>query len=700
MLDCQEAAEELKETLSELQKQRFDNVVTQYDGILSLMEHEKNMLEGYIDQSESQAWLVSGEYYRALASYEREHLAELKEEESALLKTYNDVMASGTIDETSEEWVSLCSSINEVTEAIQESETQLLEYNQTLQQLSWEVFDLLQDRISNITDEAEFLIDLMSSNDLYDDKGQFTDEGWATAGLYGVNYNVAMAQADKYAEEIKKIQKELESDPFDTDLQDRYYELVEAQQDAIQSAQDYKESIRDLVEDGIEAELDSLDELISKYTDALDSQKDLYDYQKDIAEQTAEIASLQKQLSAYSSGNDNSEENRKRISELKISLNEAEQELEETEYDRMIEDAESLLDDFRLEYETVLNQRLDNLELLITEMADSINANASSIGDTLLTKADEVGYSLSESMSTIWQTSDFADASGTVKNVITTYGDNFTTAWTTTNAALGNISTDIETMIGQLNKIAGTNVKSAQQTAAAKAAEEARKAAAAEAAKNQSSNASSAQSKSVSVGGTINAGNATIYATSTGGGGGKQYFGSDPIYTVLSERNGYVLVRHHSLSSGYTGWFKKSDVSAYASGKKNILDDEFAWTQENGQEFIVRPSDGAILTPLAQGDSVLNAAASSNLWDMANNPVDFIKDNLGIGNVDTVVGSGAQTSVVQNFDQIVFSMPQVKNYDQMLAQMKKDKNFQNLIDSMGVDQLAGKSSLRKGKSIR
>lgn len=57
-----------------------------------------------------------------------------------------------------------------------------------------------------------------------------------------------------------------------------------------------------------------------------------------------------------------------------------------------------------------------------------------------------------------------------------------------------------------------------------------------------------------------------IYSNSYGGGAGRQYYANDPIYNILDEKNGYYLVRHHKLSSGYTGWFKKSDVKAYKKG--------------------------------------------------------------------------------------------------------------------------------------
>ena len=75
------------------------------------------------------------------------------------------------------------------------------------------------------------------------------------------------------------------------------------------------------------------------------------------------------------------------------------------------------------------------------------------------------------------------------------------------------------------------------------------------------------------------------------------------------------------LGSGYTGsssqnsrmiaWMK---ANGYKSGVYNLRNDETAWTQENGAEAIIRKSDGAILTPLKSGDSVLKASATKNIW--------------------------------------------------------------------------------------
>ena len=686
-LDCLDAIDELRESESKLYEQRFENVSTKYDGYLGVIQHEKDMLDEFVSQTETAGYITSGKYYDAMSANAKKQQEELKKQRDEMVAELNNAVNSGTIEKNSESWYNMVNSIDDVTKSIEECNTSLLEYQKNLRELDWQIFDLVQDKISKVADESEFLINLMSNKKLYEDNGQLTDEGMASMGQYGVKYNVYMAQADKYAKKIKELQADLAKDPYNQDIANQLQEYVEAQQEAILNAEDMKNSIKDMVSDGIDKELDSLQKLIDKRNDALDAAKDLYDYQKKVKEQTKDIASLEKQMAAYQ--NDASEEVKAKIQQIKVDLEEAKSDLEETEYEQYISDQQKMLDDLYTDYETILNQRLDDIDALMADMIAEINNNSSTIGATIESQADKVGYTLSESMNTIW-----LSGNGSISNVITTYGTKFDTALTTTNTALGYINTNIQNMIAQLNKIAGTKIKAA----GASAATEKPKPTPAPAPAQQPQQ--KPQPKQVTVGGMINAGGARIYADSYGNGGGRQTFGSDPIYTVLQERNGYVLTRWHRLSSGYTGWFKKSDISAYALGAKNIKNNEMAWTQENGSEMIMRPSDGAILTPLAKNDSVLTSAASSNIWNMANNPSDFIKDNLDFDKINTGANVESKTTYTQNLDKIVFNLPNVKNYDELLKSMQHDKNFERLIMSMTIDPIVGKSSLAKGKAIR
>lgn len=693
-LDAEKAIEELKETEASLYKQRFENVSTRYDGVLGVIEHEKNMLEEYINQSETQGWLVSYEYYRALSSNEKRNIEQLEKQKADMLAELQTAMESGTITKYSEAWYDLCGQIDEVSLSIEEANTRVMEISQNAQQLKWEQFDLLQDKISSITDETEFLIELLSNDKLYDDNGKFTDAGMAVMGQHGVAYNTHMQQADLAAAEAERIKAELAKDPYDTELEERYREMIALQQEHILAAESEKEAIRDMVEEGIQLELDALQERIDKYNEALDSQKDLYEYQKKVKEQTKEIASLEKQLAAYSG--DTSEEAKQKIQQIKVDLESAREELKETEYDKYISDQQQMLDELYVEYEEILNTRLDNIDALLSDMIAEINANASTISSTLAEKADSVGYTLSDSMKTIWD-SNTVDTT----NVITTYGEKFSSAQTTTNNALGTINTNLQNMIAQLNKLAKTNVKSASISSAensdeANTPQKDKK----QEDKKPEDKKPTPEKKTIKVGGKIDASGAKIYEYAGDKSGERQLYRNDPIYVVLAEKSGYLQVRHHKLSSGVTGWFKKGDVKAYSSGKKNFLGDETAWTQDGGREFIVRPSDGAILTPIARGDSVLNAAASNNIWNMANSPADFIKSNLNLGSSNVPNNTSVHGNYTQHLDKVIFNLPNVKNYDELLSAMQKDKNFERLILSMSIDRIAGKSSLAKGKSIR
>ena len=418
------------------------------------------MLEQFISQTEANAALVSASYYDALIENEKTSLSELEKERTELLSSLQTAMESGTIDKGSEAWYEMVSAIDEVTLAIEEGKTQLIEYNQTIQQLSWETFDLLQDRISSITEETEFLIELMSNDKLYDDRGQLTNEGMATMGQHGVAYNTYMYQADLAAKEAERLRKELEKDPYDTELEARYREMISLQQEHILAAEDEKEAIRDMVEEGINLELEALQELIDKKNEQLQSEKDLYDYQKKIKDQTEEIASLEKQMAAYAG--DTSEETKAKVQQLKVELEEARTNLQETEYDKYISDQQKLLDELYLEYEEILNTRLDNVDALVSDMIEQININSSTINSTISEKIDAVGYTLSDSMSNIWN-----ENSTSINSVITTYGDKFSAAQTTTNNTLNSLNINLQNIIAQLNSMADVNVRIANSSSAA-----------------------------------------------------------------------------------------------------------------------------------------------------------------------------------------------------------------------------------------
>lgn len=395
-LDAQSAVEELHQNIAQIYVDSFDMVQTDFENQLAQIEHDATMTSKNLEMAQTKGYLDSATFYEQLVSNQADQVNRLNMELTELNQKFKEAMDSGEIEENSEAWYTMKQSINEVEEAIADANIQLVQYQRTIRQLDWSYFDYAQERFSQMTAEAQFFVDLMSNHELFQDNGQFNNLGEATAGMHAVNYDVYMAQADEYAKQIQKIQRDLESDPYDTELIERREQLLELQRQSILSAEGEKNAVKDLVQNGINLELQALKDLIDAYNDSLDSAKDLYEYQKSITEKTADIASIQKQLSAYQ--NDASEETRARVQKLTQNLEKAQTELRETEWDRSISDQKKLLDDMYDEYEDYLNQRLDNIDLLMQEMITGTNINMDSIRNTLIDVGEEVGYTMTDQM--------------------------------------------------------------------------------------------------------------------------------------------------------------------------------------------------------------------------------------------------------------------------------------------------------------
>lgn len=438
-LDAKDAIDELHESLAKLYEDNFKYTQEDFENKLSIIEHITKYYQSGIDMLEAKGYLESTKYYQALQDTTKRRIKTLKNELSGLETRLREAMDSGEIEKYSPAWYEMVQAINKVKEELADANIELVKFDKTIRQIEWGYFDYTQARISQLTKEANFLIDLMSNKDLYDDNGQLTEYGMATMGMHGQNYNVYMAQADDYANELFEIENQLANNPYDTELIERREQLLALQQEAIKNAEAEKQAIVNLVKDGIQIELNALKDLISKYKESLDNAKSLYDYQSKVSDKAAEIARIQKQLSAYAG--DTSEETQATVQKLEVNLAKAQEDLAKTEYDKFISDSKKLLDNLYDEYEEALNKRLDDIDALISDMIDAVNSNSDSINTTIHDVGDSVGYRVTDQMGLIWSNYFGADS------VIAKYGNDFLTISTATNAVVQSIHTLIKTMI-------------------------------------------------------------------------------------------------------------------------------------------------------------------------------------------------------------------------------------------------------------
>ena len=711
---------EYAQSIVENAKKKLENIANYYDSFTSQWENRNSMYEAYMDRMQTQGYNLSTKFYEAEIGQQQKIVDNLSQKYIAMKRNFAQAVQDGTIVEGTEEYYEMQNEIDQVAISLKEAQNKVVEFQASIRDLKWEQFDQLQDAIGRITSESDFLIDLMSHKDMYDKDGNMTEQGLATMGLHGVNYNTYMAQADKYKEEMLKISEELANDPNNQKLIDRKNELIDAQQQAILSAEDEKDSIKDLIQDGIDKQLDALDDLIDKYLDVLDSEKDLYQYRKKIGEQSEKIASLQKQLSSLQG--DNSEENKAKLQKLKDDLKSAQDDMEETQYDKYVSDQKKLLDELKQDYKKALDDRMDNVDVLISDAIASINSNSSNISQTLQTESKNVGYTLSGEMQTIWTSQ---------SGIISQYGDDFSSKLTGVNSAIENVYNRQKDMIDAINAMAEKWIAKADQMLQQptktegvleeveqkpdknKVAEgnptpdppkvsdkdsikdavlvdpdEPKK-------KPNKTNETKTGNNKAEVGDKVTFSSGRYYEASDGtGASGNMYLGKKVKITRINKGSKYPYAID-ATDGTELGWIKLNQLKGYASGIMRVSNDQLAWTQEQGEEAIVR-NDGSILTPLSRDVSVLNADMTKNLWDFMGNPGSFLSDysdgeKFGVKNVDN------SSSVDVGGVTIQCNMPNVQNANDLLHELTTNKDIEKAICAMTIGRAMGGSSLAKYK---
>lgn len=702
-LGCKDAIQELKEKESELIKQRFDNTAKSYDQTIERINTFSDTIQSYIDLAETRGHQNNSRYFRAIMGYDKKEIDKQKKRRSALQKQLDSAVLryvqgkNGGIAPHSEAWYEMRAQIDETTKAIVDCTKDWEESANKIRQIEWDRADFNHQSMSNFAQEATFLAGLIDDNDLYDEKGTITAQGRMVQGLHAQNYNTYMRDADAYAKDIATINRKIAKDGKDKELLDRRKEIIESQQKSIEAARQEQEALRDLAKKGVDKLLSSLKDLIDKYTESLDKAKSLYDYQKSMKEKSGNITSLQKQLSAYEG--DTSEESRQRVQKLRKDLSDAQNDLRDTQYDRYISDTKELLNNFYSEYEETLNKRVDDITLILQDGIDAANTNANTISDTIKTVAKDVGYTISDAMKNSWNVS-----TSTNGKVVDTYNKkNFYKEGTSTRNALRkeqDLANDVYWNNKQDNQAKKNISKVSDQGAGPKVVTTTPpkpKSSSTEKKNSTKSTNTSKLAKKYSFFIPKSYSDAKMKqfqkAKKSGKAGIKTRLGLNSVdYSDKALKKYYVKM---GLGKKYTGTSKQNQAMikwlnkrGFSKGVENLPFDQFAWTQERAPEAIIRRSDNALLTPLKRGDSVLNRSATANIWDMANNPADFIRDQMRIPYAQ--VHSGGDT--IHNAIDLEITLPNVSNYQDFMNAARSDPKFEKLIQAMTTERLAGKSS--------
>lgn len=372
-----------------------------------------------------------------------------------------------------------------------------------------------------------------------------------------------------------------------------------------------------------------------------------------------------------------------------MELADAREELEETEYDRMVSETKAILDQLYIEYSEILNSRLDNIDSLIGDMITAVNDNSGSINETLTTTADNVGYTMTQNMQNIWN-----GATGALDGTISKYGDDFSTKFTAVQSVLSSIQANTAAMVAASDEEAEETVDDTTTTT-----EPTPPTTPTTPPATQPTTPTTPTEKTITVGGKINAKGAKIYDYAGDKSGENQYFSKDPIYTVLDEKSGYLKVRHHKLSSGVTGWFKKSDVKAYKTGG---LVDYTGLAQVDGTpgkpELMLNAEDTKNFLELRD---LLRLLSSQSLtmgssYGFGSPTLSGVTDISRMLSALRTANGGTFGTTVGDIE-INIPIERVDDYNDFVTKLRNDPKFENMLLDVTIGRLAGGSSLAKNK---
>lgn len=466
--DLTQQLEELKTEIAELAKQKFDNIVEEFGHIVGIITKANDKLSSQIDLMENKGYIASKEYYEAMIQNSTKHQQELKREKELLQETLDQEVKNGNIEVGSDKWYEMIEQLYEIDNAIIDCSNDLEDYQNAINDIYWDNFDELINRLEYLEDETGNIIELMDQFDAVtkpdkesgwtDAEVQWTDEGLASLGLYAQQMEIAQYKSQKYGKAIEDLEKDYKDGKYsESEYLAKLNELTSAQYDSIQSYYDAKEAIRDLnnqrveaIKEGIEKEIDAYSELIEKKKEELDAEKDLYDFQRSVADQQKTIADIERKLAALSVDNSASAIAQKK--RLEAQLAEERQKLEDSYYDRSVENRQEALDKEMEDFENEKNDEmekwdkyLENLDSVISDSLDIVKTHADEIYTTLNTKSEEFGIKMSDSITLPWKDGSVA---------ISGYQDKFGTAMSETIHQLEKVTDAWQAVIDKMQEYA------------------------------------------------------------------------------------------------------------------------------------------------------------------------------------------------------------------------------------------------------
>ena len=694
---------ELNKTLGELDITVRDNLIARLkavgENLASLLSLRQARNNKYSDANSE-----------SLAGYNTLLRSQVGNNQSVMQQYYNDIQHRMDIigrnqwqvgsENYQEYYEAIMSDISAIYGLLNANE----ELKKSIRENNWKPFNDLQKKLEQTTSDFGHLREMITDAQLFDDNGEgtsLTSRGYASLALLAEQLATAKRQISDYRAALTKLTQDYKNGNITVDeYNETSREYVETIQNLAKATVDYEDQVAQVYEKQITNENNLLQELISSRKEALQSKKEYYEYDKKIRESNKDINQIRAQINALN-GVTNMEAQAQRA-RLEEELRQKEEDLAETRrdhsydlqqqgYDKLSEDANKVLEDTINGIQANAQQQTQVVNAMIDEVSTHYKQAYDGINEIINTTGTAIGDMASQSIK------DLDGVTGKINTMIeAAKSDEFMDVDTVTKS-ISTLKITIDTAMtkaiesfinGNIDQVIQNKLASGKAT---NAANEASKNQQVNDAKNAGIKAASpstpstpstpttkqeskpAQQETDPIKAFINARGTYNKANDTS----KSHL---PLFTYVADKYGKTLTNDNQWQLGVLLGVVNGDIpnwwpgtrngktvketskskatkqkiydalkkKGYATGSRGVQQDELNWIHDN--EIIMRRSDGAVLTPLSQGDVIFTQDQVRNLMTLSNLPVGLAS---GLSSMNMPAATGGNTTTNIHYDSLL-----------------------------------------------
>lgn len=270
---CKNSIEDLKDQERELNLQRLDNIISDYENRIDVLKDKATKRQNEIKLMQAQGRELSEKSYTDLIANAQNQVVELERERNALEKELLNQVAKGTVKEGSDEWHKYRNSLEEVDNAIIDCKVSMQEFGDAIYELRMDRLENAMNALQRVQSATESLMELHNAQNTKNAEGYY-------ATLIGNGFQ----QIENIKAQNELLRQQMEGLDEESEKYQNILEEIAKNEESIASVkiaqEQWNDAIADLKIDALQEQRDKLQEVNDEYQKQLDYEEALAELDK------------------------------------------------------------------------------------------------------------------------------------------------------------------------------------------------------------------------------------------------------------------------------------------------------------------------------------------------------------------------------------------------------------------------------------